>query len=137
MMSTAFEALDETLSAALSSTFAEPARLLPRVSSQYAVRATDPDRPEGTVTGIFSVGAAQQGLDGQAGGFSGTTRVTSTSVTFWMAKTQVEALTMPPAKGDALILTNRTGQPVYGISALHQTDLGDVTLILVREDPVS
>lgn len=128
-----FEEFDAAASAVLSSVFAEPARLLPRVSSQYAVRATDPDRPEVAVTGVFSAGAAKQGLDGQAGGFSGTTRVASTSVTFWMAKTQVEALTMAPAKGDALILTNRAGQPVYGISAMQHTDMGDITLILVRE----
>jgi hypothetical protein len=133
MMATVFEAMDETLSVALSSVFAEPARLVPRVSSQYAVRASDPDRPEVAVTGVFSASAAQQGLDGQAGGFSGATRVTSTSVTFWIAKTQVDALTLAPAKGDALILTNRTGQPVYGISAVQHTDMGDITLILVRE----
>jgi hypothetical protein len=132
-----FEEFDAAASAVLSSVFAEPARLLPRVSSQYALRTRDPDRPEVAVTGVFSASAAQQGFDGQAGGFSGATRVTSTSVTFWMAKTQVDALTISPAKGDALILTNRTGQPVYGISALQQTDLGDVTLILVREDAVS
>lgn len=129
-----FEEFDAAASAVLSSVFAEPARLLPRVSSQYALRTRDPDRPEVTITGVFSAGPAQQGLDGQAGGFSSGTRVTSTSATFWIAKTQVEALTMPPAKGDALILTNRAGKPRYAISALDHTDLGDLTLILVRED---
>lgn len=129
-----FEEFDAAASAVLSSVFAEPARLLPRVSSQYALRTRDPDRPEVTITGVFSAGPAQQGLDGQAGGFSGGTRVTSTSATFWMAKTQVEALTMAPANGDALILTNRAGKPRYAISALDHTDLGDLTLILVRED---
>lgn len=131
---TAFDDLDRTASAALAGAFAEAAVLRPVVSSQYAVRATDPDRPEVTITGVFSAGPAQQGLDGQAGGFSGGTRVTSTSATFWIAKTQVEALTMAPANGDALILTNRAGKPRYAISALHHTDLGDLTLILVRED---
>ena len=131
---TAFDDLDRTASAALAGAFAEAAVLRPVVSSQYAVRATDPDRPEVTITGVFSAGPAQQGLDGQAGGFSGGTQVTSSSATFWIAKTQVDALTISPAKGDALILTNRAGQRRYGISAVQNTDMGDITLILVREE---
>lgn len=131
-----FEDFDATASAAVSSVFAEPAHFIPRVSSQYAVRASDPDRPEVAVTGVFSAGAAQQGLDGQAGGFSGGTQVTSSSATFWIAKAQADALTAPPAKGDALILTNRADQPRYAVSAFHHSDLGDLTLILVREDAV-
>jgi hypothetical protein len=129
-----FEDFDAAASAVLSSVFAEPARFIPRVLSQYAVRASDPDRPEVAVTGVFSAGAAQQGLDGQASGFSGGTQVTSSSATFWIAKAQADALTALPAKGDAIRLTNRADQPRYGISAVQHTDMGDITLILVREE---
>ena len=134
---TAFEGLDVDLSAALSGAFAEPALLRPVVSSQYAVRASDPDRPEVTITGVFSAGPAQQGLDGLASGFSGGTRVTSTSATFWIAKAQAVALTALPAKGDAITLISRVGRPVYAISAVQHTDMGDLTLLLVREDQPS
>jgi hypothetical protein len=136
MMSNAFEAMDETLSAALSSAFAEPALLRPRMPTQYAERSVDPDRPEAMTYGIFSAGPAQEDLRGQARGrqMSGTTKLASTAAEFWIAKAQAEELTALPAKGDAIILTGRAGRPVYAISAVHHTDMGDLNLILVREN---
>ena len=134
----AFEALDVGLSAALSEAFAEPAHLRPRLSTQYAERAADPDRAEVTVHGIFSAGPVKDDLRGQARGgqMSGTTKLGSTAAEFWIAKAQVDALTALPAKGDAITLISRAGSPVYAISAVHHTDMGDLNLILVREDPV-
>jgi len=67
---------------------------------------------------------------------SGTTKLTSTAAEFWIANSQVDALTALPAKGDTITLTSRAGSPIYAISAVHHTDMGDLTLILVREDPV-
>ena len=136
MMAADFAALDATLSAALSSTFAEPALLHPRASAQYAERAADPDRAEVTVRGIFSAGPVKDDLRGQArgGSMSGTTKLASTAAEFWIAKAQAEELTALPAKGDAIILTGRAGRPVYAISAVHHAGMGDLNLILVRED---
>jgi hypothetical protein len=138
MMSNAFEAMDETLSAALSSTFEEPALLHPRSSAQYAERAADPDRAEVTVRGIFSAGPVRDDLRGQArgGSMSGTTKLASTAAEFWIAKAQAEELTALPSKGDAITLTGRAGNPVYAISLVQHTDIGDLTLILVLEDDV-
>jgi len=134
----AFEALDVGLSAALSEAFAEPAHLRPRSSAQYAERAPDPDRPDVTLHGVFSAGSAQDDLRGQARGgqMSGTTKLASTAAEFWIAKAQIAALTALPANGDTVTLTSRAGSPVYAISAVRHTDMGDLTLILVREDPV-
>lgn len=131
-----FEDLDVRVSAALASVFAEPAHLRPRLSAQYAERANDPDRPEVALHGIFSAGPAQGDLRGQAlgGQMSGTTKLSTTAAAFWLAKAQVDALTALPAKGDAITLTSRAGSPVYAISAVQHTDMGDLTLILVRED---
>jgi hypothetical protein len=135
-MTSAFEALDSAMSAVMSSAFAEPARLQPRVASQYAERAADPDRPEATVHGIFSAGPAQDDLSGQARGgkLSGTTQLASTAAEFWIAKAQVDALPWVPVTGDALVLTARSDAPVHAVTRIATTDLGDLTLTLVRED---
>ena len=136
MSVSAFEALDVGLSAALFEAFAEPAHLRPRRSTQYAERAVDPDRAEVTVHGVFSAGPVKDDLRGQARGgqMSGTTKLGSTAAEFWIAKAQVAALTALPVNGDTVTLTSRTGSPVYAISAVHYTDMGDLNLILVWED---
>lgn len=136
MTTTAFEALDENLSAALSSAFAEPALLRPRISTQYAERSADPDRPEAMTYGIFSAGPAQEDLRGQARGgqMSGTTKLSTTAAEFWIAKPQIDQLPWLPITGDAVVLTARSGQPSYVISRVATSDLGDLTLMLVRED---
>lgn len=138
-MATAFESMDETLSAALSTAFAEPALLRPRVSTQYAERSPDPDRPEAMTYGIFSAGTAQEDLRGQARGgqMSGTIMLSTTTTEFWIAKPQIDQLPWLPITGDAVVLTARSGQPIYAISRVAPSDLGDLTLILVREDDLS
>jgi hypothetical protein len=131
-----FRALDDAISTVMSEVFAEPVLLRPRRSTQYAERAVDPDRTEVTVHGVFSAGPVKDDLRGQARGsqMSGTTKFGSTAAEFWIAKAQVAALTALPTKGDAITLISREGPPVYAIGAVHHTDLGDLTLILVRED---
>lgn len=134
-----FGPLDKAMSAVMSSAFAEPVLLRPRRSTQYAERAEDPDRAEVTVLGIFSAGPVKDDLRGQARGgqMSGTTKFGATAAEFWIARAQVDALTMLPAKGDMITLTSRAGSPIYAISGVHHTDMGDLNLILVREDDVS
>lgn len=138
-MATAFEAWDDTLSAALSRAFAERALLRPRMSTQYAERSTDPDRPEAMTYGIFSAGPTQEDLRGQARGgqMSGTTKLSTTAAEFWIAKPQIDQLPWLPITGDAVVLTARNGQPIYAISRVATSDLGDLTLMLVREDELS
>ena len=138
-MATPFEALDETLSAALSSALAEPALLRPRISTQYAERSADPDRPEAMTYGIFSAGPAQEDLRGQARGgqMSGTTKLSTAATEFWIAKPQIDQLPWLPITGDVVVLTARSGQPSYAISRIATSDLGDLTLILVQEDETS
>jgi len=133
-----FDDLDAALSGAIKGAFAEVAVHRPRVSVQYAERAAAPDRAEVPVHGIFSAGPVQDDLRGQGRGgqMSGTTKLGSTAAEFWIAKAQVAALTALPAKGDAITLISRVGSPVYAISAVHHTDMGDLNLILVREDDV-
>ena len=134
-----FNDLDAHTSAAVKAVFAEPALLRPRMSTQYAERSADPDRPEAMTYGIFSAGPAQEDLRGQARGgqMSGTTKLSNAATEFWIAKPQIDQLPWLPITGDAVILTARSGQPSYAISRVATSDLGDLTLILVREDNLS
>lgn len=134
-----FDDLDAALSGAIKGAFAEVAVHRSRVSSQYVERTNDPARPAQTLSGVFSAGPADDQLKGLARGseFSGTTRVASASAEFWIAKAEVDALTALPAKGDTITLTSRAGSPVYAVSVVQHTDMGDLNLILVREDQPS
>jgi hypothetical protein len=138
-MSFSFNELDAALSDAASSVFAEAALLRPRVPTQYAERSADPDRPEAMTYGIFSAGPAQEDLRGQArsGQMSGTTKLSTAAAEFWIAKPQIDQLPWLPITGDAVILTARSGQPIYAISKVTTSDLGDLTLILVQEDEIA
>ncbi|MDP7150233.1 MAG: hypothetical protein QGI08_04145 [Paracoccaceae bacterium] len=131
-----FNDLDAHTSAAVKAVFAEPALLRPRMSTQYAERSADPDRPEAMAYGIFSAGPAQEDLRGQARGgqMSGTTKLSTAAAEFWIAKPQIDQLPWLPITGDAVILTARSGQPIYAISRVATSDLGDLNLMLVRED---
>lgn len=131
-----FDDLDAGLSGAIREAFAEPAVHRPRVSEQYAERNSDPERPQHLIYGVLSAGPADDPLKGSARGsqFSGTTRAASLSAEFWIARAEVDALTELPMKGDTLTLTSRAGSPAYAVSLVQHTDMGDLTLILVRDD---
>jgi hypothetical protein len=58
----------------------------------------------------------------------------SQSAEFWLAAVTVQSLVDRPRRGDALTLTGREGAPVYALSQVHPSDMGDLTLILVLED---
>ena len=134
-----FEALDRAMAAALAETFAEPALLRPRRSLQYAGRSADPDRAEAIINGIFSAGPALEDVSGQARGrqVTGTTRLSSVTAGFWITKAQRDALSWLPMTGDALALTARPDAPIYAITRIATSDMGDLTLILVQEDQAS
>ena len=134
-----FNDFDAHTSAAVKAVFAEPALLRPRASTQYTERSVDPDRPEAMTYGIFSAGPAQEDLRGQARGgqMPGTTKLSTAAAEFWIAKPQIDQLPWMPITGDAVILTARSGQPIYAISRVSTSDLGDLTLILIQEDETS
>lgn len=136
-MASLFDELDGMLSGAICDVNGEVAVLRPRRSSQYAERAADPDRSDASVFGVFSAGPADGQIKGSARGaeFSGTTRTASMSAEFWMPSSVVCAIVHRPQKGDAIILTERPGCPTYAISQVEPSDMGDLNLILVRDDP--
>ncbi len=135
-MTSAFDDFDTLASQAALAAFGEEAVLSPRRTSQYAESAADADRMAVKVRGIFSALAAPSDLRGQSRGgeFTGTTRIVSEQSAFWIAAAQVAGLGFRPAKGDLLRLTARCGSPSFAIAAIHPTSMGDLNLLLVRED---
>ena len=135
-MTSPFDALDALASGAVMQGFGEEAVLIPRRGSQYVEAAADADRMSVKVRGIFSALAASSDLRGQSRGgeFKGTTRMVSEQSAFWIAAAQLANLGFRPAKGDLLRLPERCGSPSYAIAAIHPTSMGDLNLLLVRED---
>lgn len=135
-MASVFDELDRMASSAALQTFGEDAILRPRRASQYVEAAADADRYCVTVWGVFSAHAAQSDLRGQARGgeFTGASRLVSEQSEFWIASVDAEALGFRPAKGDLLILPGRSGAQTFAVSAVHPTNMGDLNLLLVRED---
>ena len=135
-MTSAFDALDALASDAAMAGFGEEAVLIPRRGNQYVEAAVDADRMAVKVRGIFSALAAPSDLRGQGRGgeFTGTTRTVSEQSAFWIAAAQVANLGFRPAKGDQIRLPERCGSPSYAIAAIHPTSMGDLNLLLVRED---
>ncbi len=99
-------------------------------------RSGSPTFAAGKASGIFSALAAPSDLRGQSRGgeFTGTTRMVSEQSAFWIAAAQVANLGFRPAKGDLLRLPERCGSPSFAIAAIHPTSMGDLNLLLVRED---
>lgn len=135
-MTSPFDALDALASGAAVEEFGEEALLVPRRGGQYAEAAADADRMAMLVRGIFSAHAAPSDLRGQSRGgeFKGTTRMVSELSAFWIAAGQVAELGFRPAKGDLLRLPKRCQSPSFAIAAIHPTSMGDLNLLLVRED---
>lgn len=136
LMASAFDAFDVAASAAAIDVFGEEAVLQPRRQSQYVEASADADRLAVRVMGVFSARAAQSDLRGQGRGgeFVGATRVLAEQSSFWIAAVQVAALGFRPAKGDLLRLPERPEAPCFAIAAVHPTGMGDLNLLLVRED---
>jgi hypothetical protein len=135
-VTSAFDDFDALASQAALVAFGEEAVLSPRRTSQYAESAADADRMTVKVRGIFSALAAPSDLRGQSRGgeFTGATRIVAEQSAFWIDSAQVAELGFRPAKGDLLGLPARCGSPSFAIAAVHPTSMGDLNLLLVRED---
>ncbi len=135
-MTSLFDDFDALASEAALATFGEEAVLQPRRQSQYAEVTADADRISARIWGVFSGLSAQSDLRGQGRGgeFAGTARIISEQTSFWIAAAQVTDLGFRPAKGDLLRLPERPASPNYAIAAVHPTSMGDLNLLLVRED---
>jgi len=130
-----FDDLDAAASSAVVTAYGEQAVLQPRRSEQYVERTADADRNGAIVWVVFSARPTSFDLHGQARGaeLDGTTRVNAARSEFWIARQQVETLSLRPAKGDLLSLPGHPGSPTYAIAAIQPTNMGDLAFLLVRE----
>ena len=135
-MTAAFDDFDALASQAALEAFGEEAVLSPRRTPQYVESAADADRMAVKIRGVFSALAAPSDLRGQSRGgeFTGTTRLVAEQSAFWIAAAQLAELGFRPAKGDMLRFPTRCGSPCFAIAAVHPTSMGDLNLLLVRED---
>jgi hypothetical protein len=99
-------------------------------------RRADDERNAANVWGVFSAGPGDAQVKGQSTGgeFAGSTRFNVMKAEFWMTADQVAALAFAPIKGDTISFPGRPGSPVYSVAAIQHTNMGDIALILVRED---
>ena len=136
-MSTPFDELDATMSAAIRDAFGTTALILPRLSTQYAARADDPARAAVEVVGIFSAGPAETEIRGQARStdFAGLTRLNQQAASFWISAATVAEIPYRVARGDAVRFPERPGEPTYAVVAPRPSDMGDIELLLAIEDP--
>lgn len=130
-MPSAFDQLDEALSASVLGAFGEAAVLRPRVASQYTERAADPARPPVDLVGIYSAGPGETPIKGRSvgGEFVGPTRFATARSEFWIEAAQVALIPYTIAPGDLIVLTDRGGA-AYEVVSAQATDMGDVNLIL-------
>jgi hypothetical protein len=135
-VTSAFDDFDALASQAALAAFGEEAVLSPRRASQYVESAADADRMAVKVRGVFSALAAPSDLRGQSRGgeFTGATRIVAEQSAFWIDSAQAAELGFRPAKGDLLRFPVRYGCPCFVIAAVHPTSMGDLNLLLVRED---
>lgn len=135
-MSSPFDGLDGALSRAVLSTFGETvaATLRPWARSEF-VEGPDPTRPTQPIRGVFTEAPNDARLKGATAGaeFSGVSRFSVSLSEFWIAAEDVAGLSYRIATGDRLSFPGRPGAPLYSVSEAHDTDNGDLNLILVRE----
>ena len=126
----AFDALEAALSGAVSDTFADRARLLPRLPGKYAHSTADTARDETNVCGVYS--AAVETHRAMAEKVGPAMLIAALRAEFWIEAANVP--NDPPQKDDALSFPDLAGSPVYRIIQIDPTDRGDLNCILVIED---
>lgn len=135
-MSSPFDALIAQADAAAMASFGETqdAMLRPRTRSEFAEGA-DSLRPARPIRGVFSDAPAEALPKGNATGaeFKGVTRMSVQKAEFWLSPAVVAAIPYRIATGDQIEFPARPGAPVYAVSDLHETNAGDLNLILVKE----
>jgi hypothetical protein len=134
-MATHFGQLKQQAASAVILTFGEPALLTFRIRDVYVAPTPYNDRPAQMTRGVFSARSVE--LPGQRTGTSTetVTQVIGPTSEFRLATPDVDNLAFLPRPGDLVTLTGRRGRPLYAVSAVHMTDVGDLNLLLVREDP--
>ncbi len=135
-MGSPFEVAARAADAAQEVVFGEPILVLPRVKELHGTYGADVTRVSKTVTGVFIQAPESETLEGarRGGDPRGPTQFATAEARVWLSAAAVAALGWAPRKGDAVVLTDRAASNEWAVEKAVPTDLGDVTLILSRDD---
>lgn len=136
-MSDMWKRLDALAGRAVSAAFGDAVLVSPMIHSEYRDGVPDPDRPPGTVRGIFGLEHGTDDFRGQRvrGEFAGNDRLIEASAHLQITAAEYAKLGYEIVRNDRITLTETTGQPVYVVSSNHPLDCGDAFLILTRDVP--
>ena len=134
-MGSPFDAAMRAADAVQNSIFGEPVEIRPRARTPRRGQAADTTREAKTVTGVFTLVAAEEPLEGARRGSDGrgTTTFAAHEAEVWLSREAVAALGFQPREGDAVILPDRSTEERWAVARTDLSDIGDVKLCLVRE----
>jgi hypothetical protein len=115
--------------------FGEPVKFMPRAAIPRRGQAADVVRETVVVTGVFTLVGDAVPLEGSRRGADGrgTTEFAVGDAKLWLSKENVAALGYRPKKGDAVLFTGRSVDDRWAVERADPSDVGDVTLHIVRE----
>jgi hypothetical protein len=135
-MANPFEAADAAAQAASEVCFGETFEVLARLpSGDYSGRQADMSRPVRSVAGILSMASSEKPLSGAVLGHdpTGPASIAGVPTSLWLSAAAATLLGYAIRKGDAVRCTGRSGTPVYTVSRVYKSDMGDITLDLAGE----
>lgn len=134
-MASPFDAAMAAADAVQNSVFGEPVTIAPRIATPRRGQAPDTNREARTVTGVFTLVGDEVPLEGSRRGADGrgTTTFAVGDAKVWLSRESVVALGFTPRKGDAVSLPDRNTDERWAIVRPDPSDLGDITLHIVRE----
>lgn len=135
-MANPFVAADAAAQAASETCFGETFEVLAHLpGGDYSGRQADTSRPARSVTGVLSVSSNEKPLSGAVLGHNpvGPARIAGVPAALWLSTAAVALLGYAIRKGDAVRCAGRLGTPVYTVTRVYQSDMGDITLELAAE----
>ncbi len=127
-MPSPFDAFDAAAQAVIDATFGEGIRIEPMRAGNYAAGA-DPDRPVRATRATVSRAPGVRKTN-----YPSTNRqsadVAASPTEAWIDRAAYAALGYPLRRGDIIILTDDARTPRFEVTACHETDGGDVQVLL-------
>lgn len=125
-----FDDLEASLSGAITGMFCEVAVLCPRLRLPYTAGMHDPGRARHTTKGVFSDGPGLSPISGAGGSFGGDRMLNASVAEFWIGPADAVLIPFEIEPGDQVHISQRSGQPVYTISAIQRTATGEMNLVM-------
>lgn len=131
MVGSSFDALDAATSSAVVDLYGETAHIIPRRAGQYSVPGGDSDRPPVAVVAVLSISPGADdmffGRDNRG------SRIGHNESEVWLPKAEALKLGFKMQKGDKVSFPERDPPLEFTIAIAHQTDMGDMQLIVTKE----